>query len=425
MEVRNNYSYETSKEKIKEYNNFIAFIITHMLMDDKLNFYGNAANFLKILYLSTDHDYDFFDIDLRLENKNIYLVINPKTFFKYPQSEMIFKMIHVIEHIFRFHLEIPRSGYNKKVTQPDGRIIKLSDIATDLEVNSLAFKKVHYTGKYSKDTDFLLTQSIFPTEGAFEKFPVEATWFQHYSELEKMVSNGEEIPLPGNYYGNNWENDYSFEADDLKREINNLIDYAVGASKDTPFRYKDYVKNIKKVKRDWKQDLSIFLATSLAKDAQRTKRKANRKALAIDKVAPGKKKRYEKSVAAFVDTSGSYTDDFFETAVSHMYNICGMFDSKLWVGAFDTEVHTFSEVNKFNYKDFLKTKLPHTRGGTTFGPIFKKIEDEKLSPDVIIIFTDGYNSDPLPKCPLGHGNNVLWVYTEIYQKQSFGHHLMM
>ena len=98
--------------------------------------------------------------------------------------------------------------------------------------------------------------------------------------------------------------------------------------------------------------------------------------------------------------------------------------AKVFIGAFDAEVHAFYELTKDNYSKILKTCVSFTQGGTMFGPIFEKVKESKINTDVLLIFTDGYNFDEIIENPIKR-IPVMWVYTKGHRKQNFGRHLIM
>ena len=63
------------------------------------------------------------------------------------------------------------------------------------------------------------------------------------------------------------------------------------------------------------------------------------------------------------------------------------------------------------------------RGGTDFRPVFNYIKKKKLSPNVLVFFTDGYG--PAPEKP-PKSYIVIWVYPSSgHTKLPWGIHLVM
>lgn len=100
--------------------------------------------------------------------------------------------------------------------------------------------------------------------------------------------------------------------------------------------------------------------------------------------------------------------------------------SDVHVLCFDTEVHLFEKLDIENHKNYISTKIgsSFTKGGTRFFPIYEFIKKKNISPDILIIYTDGYNvegkfNNPLPFI------QTLWVYTEDHFKHIFGNQLII
>jgi predicted metal-dependent peptidase len=79
---------------------------------------------------------------------------------------------------------------------------------------------------------------------------------------------------------------------------------------------------------------------------------------------------------------------------------------KLFMLDCDTKVYNVHELS--SYSDVYNEK-PEMRGGggTSFIPVFEKVEELGLQPDILIYFTDGYGVFPSEK----PNYPVLWVST--------------
>ena len=112
-----------------------------------------------------------------------------------------------------------------------------------------------------------------------------------------------------------------------------------------------------------------------------------------------------------IDTSGSISDEVLAAAFSQIRQALEQFDSLSGeLAFFDTEV---SEFVPFESVEDLEEIVPVGGGGTSFYPIFEKLE-ERIScddpPTAIIILTDGFASFPAEEAAMGVP--VLWILTE-------------
>jgi predicted metal-dependent peptidase len=122
--------------------------------------------------------------------------------------------------------------------------------------------------------------------------------------------------------------------------------------------------------------------------------------------------KLEKGAVA-VDTSGSVDQHMFNEFVSETANIIrGQEPEVLHFLQFDTRVVARDDIETI--RDLTKIKLKGG-GGTHIDPVMQWAKDE--NPNWLIVFTDGYYSDPQikPKCP------VIWViYDNPKYKAPFG-----
>jgi predicted metal-dependent peptidase len=80
----------------------------------------------------------------------------------------------------------------------------------------------------------------------------------------------------------------------------------------------------------------------------------------------------------------------------------------------DADIQHVYKLNKYNK---INTKM-HGRGGTSFKPVFKYIEEKRLKTDILVFFTDGYGDQNECKKP---PYATIWVTSTSGQKFPFGH----
>lgn len=106
-------------------------------------------------------------------------------------------------------------------------------------------------------------------------------------------------------------------------------------------------------------------------------------------------------IAAFVDISGSVSDQDFKQTVSEVHAIIRQFRPRLiHFGQFDTRIQSMKAIK--NVRALIETEF-HGRGGTMIGPVIDWVAEHK--PKLTLIFSDGYfrhtHKDP--------GTPVIWL----------------
>ena len=114
-------------------------------------------------------------------------------------------------------------------------------------------------------------------------------------------------------------------------------------------------------------------------------------------------------IVVAVDTSGSVSEEAFQRFFSEIVNtVKGFTNYKLTLIQCDCtvqDVQEFSTEKPFCKKTPLMIK---GGGGTDFSPVFTYVKEKKLSPKVLLYYTDGHGTYPekKPEYP------VIWVLTE-------------
>ncbi len=104
---------------------------------------------------------------------------------------------------------------------------------------------------------------------------------------------------------------------------------------------------------------------------------------------------------AFVDISGSETDEDFLRFISELHGILRMMKpKKIWLGQFDSRIRSMTLVR--NIYDLAKVKF-FGRGGTVITEVLNHAE--KTKPKICMIFTDGDFYMDRKICSA----NILWM----------------
>ena len=113
----------------------------------------------------------------------------------------------------------------------------------------------------------------------------------------------------------------------------------------------------------------------------------------MDLILPGHSMTEDtlENVWAFVDSSGSISDNELNQFLTQLYRIAKSFKCVVNICYWDTEV-TDVYKNITREKDVLKC-IPHNRGGTDINCVYSWIRSHNIKPSVLLILTDGYFGD--------------------------------
>jgi predicted metal-dependent peptidase len=150
---------------------------------------------------------------------------------------------------------------------------------------------------------------------------------------------------------------------------------------------------------NWKAVLTAFPASCTSTETSRSWMRLSRR---MPYSIKGKKRHQRLALVVVIDTSGSISDQTLAEFWAEVTAIAEHCD-ELTVLECDAEVQ-----DVYPFKKTLTVEFKG-RGGTSFTPAFEYIaaRENRLRPDGVIFFTDGYGDDPPPfrKAP------VLWVVT--------------
>jgi predicted metal-dependent peptidase len=193
-----------------------------------------------------------------------------------------------------------------------------------------------------------------------------------------------------------------------KSQVQRAVKSAAQAAKaqgNVPAGMERLVDEICEAQVDWKERIKLALHRVAGKDAA-TWARPNRRRMAVSPHVywPGTESHQVGTIAMFVDTSGSVSDDEMKHFFGEMHAILTeLSPQESYVGSCDTEVHgperLFSTDELLDYK-------PKGGGGTHMPAIFDKLSDENITPDALIILTDMYTDFGEPP-----GYPVIWVAT--------------
>lgn len=193
-----------------------------------------------------------------------------------------------------------------------------------------------------------------------------------------------------------------------KSQVQRAVKAAANVAKqqgNAPAGMERLVDDICEPQVDWKERVKLALHRVAGKDAA-TWARPNRRRLAVPPHVywPGTESYQVGTIAMFVDTSGSVSSK----EMSHFFGemnaiLTELVPQRALIGSCDTEAHGPEELQDIN--DLLDYK-PKGGGGTDMTAIFRKLDEEAITPDALVILTDGYT--PFGEPP---GYPVIWVCT--------------
>lgn len=216
-----------------------------------------------------------------------------------------------------------------------------------------------------------------------------------------MTIRDRRVPLPSKD-GKSEEVQKSEMSDHVRRAFTEA--YAVAKSQGKlPADFERAIAKILKPKVDWLRALRNKLRYGVSRLEKRdvTWNIPNKRFLGRDYILPSNIGPESPKICYAVDTSGSMSQKDLEQAMGELEDIRKRFNAKVYVLDCDADVHSSKWLNP-------QEPLPvlNGGGGTDFRPVFEHIQENKLNPDYVVFFTDGYGSfgdDP--------NMNVLWVMT--------------
>lgn len=182
-------------------------------------------------------------------------------------------------------------------------------------------------------------------------------------------------------------------------------DAAMNAAKNMPNtpgtawgKLKSTLEGLYKVQTDWKKALKQVVGKAI-NDADKRQAYANKNILiSQDRIARTDKDKFDNMdyMIAWVDSSGSMSDDQLKMVLSETYALALQKKPvKLVVIQCDTKIQ---EIKEYTSLKQLKQDVVHAtvkgRGGTDVKPLWDLLAKDKkfnkVKPDLIMIFTDGY-----------------------------------
>lgn len=171
----------------------------------------------------------------------------------------------------------------------------------------------------------------------------------------------------------------------------------------TPGGLKRWIDKLRKSKVRWERIFHRYVGQALAKDDYSFTR-INKRFVGQDMYLPALRSYIVGSVVLAIDTSGSIGRNCLEQFAAELAKVSHLV-SEVLVMTCDAQVQEVVKVRKFD--NFLKKIQMKGGGGTDFIPVFDKIKELQIIPELLIYLTDSFGQFPEkhPQYP------VLWCVT--------------
>ena len=161
---------------------------------------------------------------------------------------------------------------------------------------------------------------------------------------------------------------------------------------------KSKINSIYKTTTDWKKAFKNIIGRSISPEDKRQAYANKNVLISQDRISRTDKDKYDhlSYIMAWVDSSGSMSDDQLKLCLSEVYSMAlKVKPMKIVVVQCDTKIQDIAEYKSVNeLKNSIKHATVKGRGGTELKPCWDLLKSEKKyksnPPELVMIFTDGY-----------------------------------
>ena len=343
------------------------------------------------------------------------LYLNPDFLNGMSDAHFAFVLSHEVAHVaFNSH---GRTQWRDKL---------LWNVASDFSINSIlkaSFKTIPGSALYDAKYDDMSTEEIY------ELLPEDFNIIQGPS-TEIIGQNGESVQgdTPGDMYpevgedekqkikaGSKDQDDSDNDSDkkngsgkpqkpvDWNAEMTKALTHAKMQGKVSQ-EFERKLAGGADHQVDWKAVLRQKVSHLLSRDGRDdfTYMPPNRRYLHQDIIMPSSVGHRDPVIAYSIDTSGSMSDEELTQGMAEVDAIRQLFQAKLYFIVCDYEVTEAQWIDPYEDMPTLKGG-----GGTSFVPIFDKLEQDDIECDALIVFTDGYGTFPQSD----KGYDTIWIMT--------------
>jgi len=368
-----------------------------------------AANKLSLAMTRVVIDHPFFATVLLRMHKvetsdiptmgvdGIHLFYNPKFIHGKKPSELVFVLLHEIEHIvFMHHL------------RQNERDAELWNIAGDIVINGILSKDCGLT----PPNDALIVKKYdgWHTEGVYNDL------YKDMKKVKGQMGQGAEscgmvYPQQGPDNSEMQESDREYAESELKQLLSQAAAVAKRHGK-LPAHLERLIQDLFEAKINWREYLHNFVKGKIKSDYTWTK--PNRRYIGDDLYLPSTFSESPGEIVVCVDTSGSIGEDELKQFGGEIKAIVNdVKPEKTHVIYCDASVN---KVEVFTQDDEIIMLKGVGGGGTSFKPPFEYVKKKHIEPMALIYLTDMYGDFPAnpPSYP------VLWGSTTKALSAPFG-----
>jgi predicted metal-dependent peptidase len=337
------------------------------------------------------------------------LIVNPDTFFQYDLNERVFICAHEIAHgIFDHMGMMHRFKMQGKISYDDGTTLEYDhetmNYAMDYVINDMLIES--NVGKFNKDW---LHDKALGTAQDSAVDVYKAIYKQQNGKGGKGSGTGKGFDqhlAPGTSQGKDPQTAVSQRNDSQWKTAIAAAAAAAKAVGKLPAGLERFLIEMLEPQVPWQEHLQSMFSRRVGGGTYDWRR-ADRRLIVRDIYAPGRSGFGAGTVVVGVDTSGSIGDKELTMFFSEMYGILENVKPKelvvIWCDAAVNRVDYCHDVS--DLLD-LRCKGAPGGGGTSFIPVFDKIDELGLEPEGLVYLTDGMGSFPnsAPSYPVIWGN---------------------
>lgn len=328
--------------------------------------------FFGVLLSMTDFSAEAAIPTMATDGARVYY--NPEFVMSLNEDEVFGVLLHEISHCIYLHCTAKR-----RLNRDSKRWNVACDFAINLEIKNMGYNL----------PDGLLIDTKYAemnAEQIYDQLPQDVSKFQTFDLHIESSDEG------------SWN--------DMEEKIITAYEMTrnTKGKGSMPAGLKRWIDKLRKNKVKWERIFHKYVGQALARDDYSFTR-VNRRFLSQDVFLPDLRNYIIGNVVIAIDTSGSIGKNCLEQFAAEINKIRYLVN-KVTAMSCDAAVQEVVEVDKFG--NFLTQLQMKGGGGTDFRPVFDKVKELNMVPELLIYLTDTYGSFPekQPSYP------VLWCITE-------------
>jgi predicted metal-dependent peptidase len=324
-------------------------------------------------YLAFSLKHEFTEACHTARTDGLVVQYNPKFFMDLTPEERVFLMLHESMHCAYLHMERADTFDKQRYNKAADHVINLQLIDRGFKMPSMGLADPAYKDKSTEEVYYLLPPE---EEGNGGNWGI-----------------GEDLQDPAGAPG------------ELQQQVQDILVQAAIQSKmandspgTIPGDIQIFLDKLLNPKLPWQKILQKYVQQYSKSDY--SFKRPNRRFFPAHYL-PSMHNQSLISMALFVDTSGSVSDQDFRQFISETHGILRMMKpAKITVGQFDTQIKAINEVR--DVRDLMNVKFTG-RGGTDITEVVEWANKNK--PQLLLMFTDGEFHFP----QIETKSNVLWM----------------